>query len=105
LEGEYSKTHIFRGTGWVFWGVGFASDTHLVGVAGVTHYEVKQISNARTHKGQRELWEEWKGYENCWVYRDVLMADVPTLMAAFDTRLSTFQAPKVAPEAAPKRAQ
>jgi len=49
--------------------------TPLVGQAGVTRYHVKRISNARVHKGQQELWVEWKGYDqsqNCWIHRDML---------------------------------
>ena len=30
--------------------------TPLVGGSGVTRYEVSRISNARTHKGQLDLW-------------------------------------------------
>jgi len=80
-----------------------ARPTHLVNGSGVTRYEVSRISNARTQKGQRELWVEWKGYDqlhNCWVHRDVLMADVQALMVAFDTRPSTFTARVSAPKRA-----
>ena len=42
--------------------------------------EIKCISNARTHEGQKEMWVEWKGYnqsQNCWVHQDILIADIP----------------------------
>ena len=35
----------------------------LIANGGVARYEVRWISNARTHKGQLELWVEWKGYD------------------------------------------
>jgi len=63
--------------------------------SGVTRYDISQISNARTQKGQRELWVEWKGYDqwhHCWEHRDVLMVDVPALVADFGTHPSTFMA-------------
>jgi len=78
-----------------------ARSTPLVTGSGVTCYEVSWISNARTHKGQPNLWVEWKGYDqshNCWVHRDVLIADVPALVAAFYTRPSTFTARASAPK-------
>jgi len=77
--------------------------TPLQGHAGVTRYEIKRISNARVHKGQQELWVEWKGYDqshNCWVHRDVLTADVTALVRAFDTRPSSFKACAAAPKQA-----
>jgi len=75
----------------------------LANVSGVTCYEVSRISNARTHKGLRKLWVEWKGCDqlhNCWVYRDVLMADVPALVVAFDRQPLTFTARASAPKRA-----
>ena len=63
--------------------------TPLQGHAGVTRYEVNRISNARVHEGPKELWVEWKGYDqphNCWVHRDVLVAEVPAFVRAFGTR-------------------
>ena len=74
---------------------------------GSVHYVVCRISNARTHKGQQELWVEWKGYDqsqNCWVHRDVLMTDVPALVKAFDDRNRpwSFQARASAPKRATK---
>jgi len=33
----------------------------LISHEGMTRYEVRQISNVRIHKGQSELWVEWKG--------------------------------------------
>jgi len=80
-----------------------ARPTPLVGGAGVTCYEVSRISDAQTHKGQHELWVEWRGYDqshNCWVNCDVLMVDVPALVVAFDTQPSIFQAPASAPKRA-----
>jgi len=71
----------------------------------MTRYEVRRISNARIHKGQAELWVEWKGYDqsqNCWVHLDILMADVPELVKAFDARPSTFKARASAPKRATK---
>jgi len=53
----------------------------------VACYEVRKISNARIHKGQSELWVEWKGYDqsqNCWVHRDILKVGVPELVEAVD---------------------
>jgi len=80
-----------------------ARPTPLVGGAGVTCYEVSRISDAQMHKGQHELWVEWRGYDqshNCWVNCDVLMVDVPALVVAFDTQPSIFQAPASAPKRA-----
>jgi len=77
----------------------------LIADGGVARYEVRRISNARNHKGQSELWVEWKGYDqshNCWVHRDILTADVPELVKAFDTRPSTFKAHASAPKLATK---
>ena len=77
----------------------------LIADGGVARYEVRRISNARNHKGQSELWVEWKGYDqshNCWVHRDILTADVPELVKAFDTRPSTFKARASAPKRATK---
>jgi len=71
------------------------------GYAGATRYEVNCISNARVHKGQQELWVVWKGYDqshNCWVHRDVLTADEPAMVQAFDARPSTFKACAAAPK-------
>ena len=39
---------------------------------------------------------------NCWVHRDILTADVPELVKAFDTRPSTFKARASAPKRATK---
>jgi len=80
-----------------------ARPTPLVTGSGKTRYEVSQISNARTHKGQRKFWVEWKGHDqshNCWVHRYVLIADMPALVAAFDTRPSTFMVRASAPKRA-----
>jgi len=77
----------------------------LIANGGVARYEVRRISNARNHKGQSELWVEWKGYDqchNCWVHRDILTADVPELVKAFDTRPSMFKACASAPKRATK---
>jgi hypothetical protein len=77
----------------------------LIANGGVARYEVRRISNSRNHKGQSELWVEWKGYDqshNCWVHRDILTADVPELVKAFDTRPSTFKARASAPKRATK---
>jgi len=35
----------------------------LITSGSVTQHEVRWISNARIHKGQSELWVEWKGYD------------------------------------------
>jgi len=52
---------------------------------GAVRYEVSWIANERIHKGQAELWVEWKGYDqsqNCCVHRDVLTNDVPEFVKA-----------------------
>jgi len=67
----------------------------LISDGGMTGYEVRRICNARIHKGQADLWVEWKGYNQsqiCWVHQDILMVDVPELVKAFDARPSTFEA-------------
>jgi len=49
--------------------------TPLVTKDGTARYEIKRISNARTHKGKEELWVEWKGYNQSqffWVNREIL---------------------------------
>ena len=77
----------------------------LIANGGVARYEVRWISNTRIYKGQSELWVEWKGYDqshNCWVHRDILIADVPELVKAFDIRPSTFKARASAPKRATK---
>jgi len=77
----------------------------LVTKDGTTRHEIKRISNARTHKGQAELWVEWKGYDqsqNCWVHQDILMTDVPHLVRAFDANLCIFKARASAPKRAVK---
>ena len=79
--------------------------TSLVTKDGTARYEIKRISNARTHKGKAELWVEWKGYDqsqNCWVHRDILMTDVPHLVRAFDANPSIFKARTSAPKRATK---
>jgi len=66
---------------------------------------VCRISNARIHKGQAELWVEWKGYNQSqffWVHWDILMSDVPELVKAFDARPSTFKARASTPKRATK---
>ena len=73
----------------------------LIANGGVARYEVRRISNARNHKGQSELWVEWKGCDqshNCWRHRDILTVVVPELVEAFDNRLSTFKARASAPK-------
>ena len=62
-----------------------ARPTPLVTGSGVTRHEVSRISNAWTHKGQRELWVEWKGCHHL-LHR----GGCASLGAAFDTRPSTF---------------
>jgi len=77
----------------------------LISDRGVTRYEVRRISIARIHKGQAELWVEWKGYnqsQNCWVHQDILMVDVPELVKAFNARPSTFKERASAPKRATK---
>jgi len=59
--------------------------------------EMRLISYVRIHKGR----VEWKGYnqsQNCWVHQDILMADVPELVKAFDARPLTFKARASAPK-------
>jgi hypothetical protein len=73
----------------------------LVTKDGTARYEIKRISNARTHKGKEELWVEWKGYNQShffWVNRDILMTDVPHLVRAFDANPSLFKAHASAPK-------
>jgi len=77
----------------------------LVSKDDTTCYEIKRIANARTRKGQAELWFEWKGYDqsqNCWVHRDILMTDVPLLVRAIDANSSIFKARDSAPQRATK---
>jgi len=79
--------------------------TPLVTKDGTARYEIKRIANACTHKGQAQLWVEWKGYDqsqNCWVHRDILMKDVPHLVCAFDANPSIFRARASAPKRATK---
>ena len=73
----------------------------MVGVDGVEKFEIRRISNSRTHKGRRELWVEWTGYDqshNCWVLRDVLVADVPAMLTAYEANPSSLKARASAPK-------
>ena len=73
----------------------------MVGMDGIEKFEVCQISNASTYKGQSYFWVEWTGYDqshNCWVLRDVLLADVPALLAAYEANSSSFNARASAPK-------
>ena len=84
-------------------GNGGGPPTPLLGGGGVTKYEMRRISNARTHKGQKELWVEWKGYDqsqNCWVHRDLLLCDVPAMVRAYDLNPTIFKARVSAPKRA-----
>jgi len=84
-------------------GEGDTAPEPLLGHDGVMHYEIKHISNARTHKKVREVWVEWQGYDqsqNGWVSRESLMQDVPVLVWAFERNPSNFT-PRAS---APKRA-
>ena len=84
-------------------GDGGGPPTPLLGNGGATKDEVRRISNSRTHKGQHELWVEWQGYDqsqNCWVHRDVLMADVPAMVRAYDLNPAIFKARVSAPKRA-----
>jgi len=69
--------------------------TPLLGVGGVTRYEVQRISIDCTDKEQRALSYESSGrvttnHKNCWVHNDILQADVPAMVAAYDTNPSTL---------------
>jgi len=73
----------------------------VVGVDGVTKFEIRRISNSRIYKGRRELWVEWTGYDqshNCWVLRDILVADVPAMLAAYEANPSSFKVRASAPK-------
>lgn len=73
----------------------------MVGRDGVEKFEIRRISDSRTYKGRHEFWVEWTGYDqsdNCWLPRDVLLADVPETLAAYEANPSSFKARASAPK-------
>ena len=75
----------------------------LIGVGGAEHYEIQRICNSRCLNGRHEMLVEWEGYDqshNSWVHRDMLLEDVPAMVAVFDANPSNFR-PR---SSAPKRA-
>jgi len=63
-------------------------------------YEVSRIL-----KGRHELYVEWKGYDqshNSWVLRQILLEDVPALLAAYEAKPANFAPRASAPIRATK---
>lgn len=75
----------------------------LIDPLGVERYEISRILGHRVLNRRPEYWVEWSGYDmshNQWVHRDVLEADVPVLLAAYDANPTLFSARKSAPKRA-----
>jgi len=80
----------------------------LIDPLGVEHYEISRFVGHRVLNRRPEYLVEWSDYDmshNQWVHRDVLEADVPTLLAAYDANPTLFSARKSAPKRATKGRQ
>ena len=72
----------------------------LPGVDGSDMYEVSRICASRILKGRHELYMEWKGYDqsyNSWVLRQILLEDVPALLAVYEAKPANFKPRASAP--------
>ena len=77
----------------------------LPGVDGSDMYDVSRICASRILKGRHELYVEWKGYDqshNSWVLRQILLEDVPALLAAYEAKSANFKLRASAPISATK---
>jgi len=86
-------------------GTAFLPPRPLPGVDGSDMYEVSRICASRILKGRHELYVEWKGYDqshNSWVLRQILLEDVPALLAAFEAKPANFKPRASAPIRATK---
>ena len=66
----------------------------LLGVDGSDMYEVSRICASRILKGRHEIYVEWKDYDqshNSWVLRQILLEDVPALLAAYEAKPANFK--------------
>jgi len=57
-------------------------------------YEVSRICASRILKGRHEIYVEWKDYDqshNSWVLRQILLEDVPALLAAYEAKPANFK--------------
>jgi len=58
------------------------------------HTQVRRIASSRRVKGRHELKVEWTGYDqssNTWVARDILLEDVPLMLAAYEANAPSPQ--------------
>ena len=68
-------------------------------------YEVSRICTSRILKGRHELYVKWKDYNqshNSWVLLQILLKDVPALLAAYEAKPATFTPRASAPIRATK---
>ena len=55
---------------------------------------MRRIASSRRVKGRHELNVEWTGYDqsdNTWVAREILLEDVPLMLAAYEANAPTPQ--------------
>jgi len=74
-------------------------------IDGSDMYEVSRIGASRILKGRHEFYVEWKGYDqshNSWVLWQILLEDVPALLAAYEAKPSNFKPRSSAPIRATK---